>query len=121
MLPRNPLATAVNFVAGKRYDDAVQLLNEDRISFGPEDPLRPVLLSAPEAESSEWRGLLGKREDTEPFSLTFDELIAAFNERAARALGSLDRIDNAWLRISADREKLDADLDGIEQTEQQAP
>ncbi len=118
-LPRNLLATAVNFVAGKRYDDAVQLLNEDRISFSPEDPLRPVPLSAPDAVPSEWRGLLGKREDTEPFSLTFDELITAFNERAARALGSLDRIDIAWLRISADREKLNADLDGIELMEQQ--
>jgi hypothetical protein len=118
VLPRNPLAGAVNFVAGKRYEDAVQLLNEDHISFGPEDPLRPVLQAAPAAEASEWRGLLGKREDTEPFSLTFDELIAAFNERATRALGSLDRIDHAWLNISALRQKLDAELDEVEKAEQ---
>lgn len=116
--PESTLVRAVNFVARKRYEDAVQLLNEDRLQFAPDDPLRPVLQPAsPGTAASEWKGLLGRKEDCEPFSLTFDELIAAFNARAARAIASLDRLDSAWLQISDARSALDSTLDSVSDTE----
>lgn len=94
--PDNPLAAGRNLVSGGQYRKALDLLEADHIRFGPESTIPSILASAPDRP---WRGLLGRREDCEPFTLTFSGLNGAFNERAARAVAALDRVGTAWSRM----------------------
>lgn len=103
----------VNLVAESRYQEALKLLNQDAIQFEPKDGLEHIMRSP----RSDREALLGDLKTYEPFAMSFDELIAAFNERAARALTSLDTIESAWATIVPEMESVDAELLGIEAKE----
>ena len=106
--PGNPLTKTRNLVSGAHYQATLDLLEKESLQFGPETQIPTILSTAP---TQEWKGLLGRREDCEPFVLTFSGLNDVFNERAARALSALDRIETAWTRIGTALTKLDAQLD----------
>ncbi len=106
--PDNPLARGRNLVSGGRYQKALDLLEADQIQFGPESHIPAILSTAPDRP---WRGLLGRREDCEPFTLTFSGLNEAFNERADRAVKALDRVGTAWTRISHALTELEQRMD----------
>ncbi|MES2468207.1 MAG: hypothetical protein V4675_12950 [Verrucomicrobiota bacterium] len=114
--PANPLSKGRNLVSGGRYQAAVDLLEQEQIQFSPETQIPTILSTAPDQA---WRGLLGRREDCEPFALTFSGLNEAFNERAARALAGLDRIETAWTRIGTALMELDEAIAAAARAEKQ--
>ncbi|MGK0185886.1 MAG: hypothetical protein ACI9R3_001669 [Verrucomicrobiales bacterium] len=103
-------AKSINLVAESRYEKALKLLNEDAIQFQPKDGLEHIMRSP----RSERESLLGDVKTYEPFAMSFDELIEAFNVRAARALGALDIVENAWATIVPEMESVDALLRAVE-------
>ena len=114
--PGNPLTKFRNLVSGGRYQATLDLLEKESIQFSPDSQIPAILRTAPEQE---WKGLLGRREDCEPFSLTLSGLNEAFNERASRALSGLDRIDTAWTRIGSALTELDASIENAAALEKQ--
>ena len=108
--PNNPLTRGRNLVSGGQYQKALDLLEAERIQFGPESSIPAILSTAPERP---WRGLLGRREDCEPFTLTFSGLNEAFNQRAARAVEALDRVGTAWSGMGEALTGLDSRLAAV--------
>ncbi|MEZ5329664.1 MAG: hypothetical protein R3F19_31845 [Verrucomicrobiales bacterium] len=102
--PDGIAAKSVNLVAESRYSEALKLLREDAIQFKPADGLEHIMRSP----RSDRESLLGDVKTYEPFAMSFDELIDAFNQRAERALTSLDTIENAWATIVSEMESVDA-------------
>ncbi len=119
IFPKNPAKRSWNLVAEKNYQKALTLLTGEQLSFGKEDQLRPLKdTSAPaDAKKQQWDGLLGKREDTQAFSMSLAELDAAFHERAQRALDSLDKIEQSWDGVRVQANLLEQEIDAAEALE----
>lgn len=72
-------------------------LSTAKITFKPGDPTAGV-----SGQKRDWRAdLYGDSKDYEPFSLSFDELIAMFNARAKAAVDSLDKLEYAVTQSGA--------------------
>jgi hypothetical protein len=92
----------LNLVSGGNYHQSMRRLRDEPITFTPDEGIELIV----RGDTDERLGLLGKLESYKPFALSFNELIGEFNERAERALESLDRIENAWATIHGE-------LDGV--------
>jgi uncharacterized membrane protein YgcG len=108
LFPANPVGGSVNLVSGRRYERAVEMLEKRPLRFSPEDPVRRMLQGR---KLDEWSDLLGKHGGEEVFTLTFPELNGVFEERAARAVGSLAVLENCWVEVETLRGELEKSLD----------
>ncbi len=86
----------VNLFASRRYHRAMKLLRDEPIRFAPEEGIELIVRD----DATEHRKLLGNLETYTAFALSFNELIAEFNDRASRAVASLDTIENSWAEIN---------------------
>lgn len=111
--PDGVAGKGVNLVAEGRYAQALKLLKEDAIQFQPDEGLEHIM----RGPRNDRESLLGDVTTYAPFAMSFDELIAAFNERAARALASLDTIESAWATIVPEMEAVEATLRAAEDRE----
>ena len=80
-----------NFFFAGSYRQAIALLRDHPIAFKPEDGLELVVRGA----RTERDRLIGGLASYKPFTMTFNELIEAFNQRAQRALSSLDLLESS--------------------------
>lgn len=86
--PGGSAARLKNLVAAGAYRAAIRRLRDEPIVFAPEEGLE-LIVRGPKSERD---SLLGSLESYQPFQLSFEELIAAFNQRAERALTNLDQV-----------------------------
>ncbi len=80
-----------NFFLAGHYRRSIGLLRDHPIEFRPEEGLELVVRGA----RTERDRLIGDLASFKPFTMTFNELMAAFNLRAQRALASLDEIERS--------------------------
>ncbi len=90
-------ARCVNTFAVRRYRTATRRLRDEPVAFRHDDGLELVV----RGPKSERETLLGRLENYQPFTMSFQELIEAFNQRARRALTALEQVENA-LRTMGD-------------------
>ncbi len=90
-------ARCVNTFAVRRYRTATRRLRDEPVAFRHDDGLELVV----RGPKSERETLLGRLENYQPFTMSFQELIEAFNQRARRALSALEQVENA-LRTMGD-------------------
>ncbi|MBN2506672.1 MAG: hypothetical protein JXQ71_08260 [Verrucomicrobia bacterium] len=95
-----------NLFSTRQYRAAIRRLRDEPIVFQPEEGLALVV----QGPKSERDTLLGPLESYQPFKLSFNELIAAFNRRAERALANLDRVAEALTRSGATLESVQQHL-----------
>ncbi|MEW6161589.1 MAG: hypothetical protein AB1813_29510, partial [Verrucomicrobiota bacterium] len=93
--PAGALQRACNHFSRRRYRAALHLLRDQPISFKPEEALELVV----RGPKSERDTLLGHLESYQPFTMSFTQLIDAFNDRAKRALEHLDRVEHSLIQI----------------------
>jgi len=93
--PAPARARALNCFFAGRYKAAVRRLRHEPIAFRPEEGLERVMRGTP----TERDRLLGSLESYQPFQFSFTELIAAFNQRAERALAALHQVESAFAGI----------------------
>lgn len=94
------------FLAG-RYRQAVALLRDQPIAFKPEEGLELVVRGA----RTDTDRLLGGLASYEPFKMSFNEVIDAFNQRAQRALSSLDLLESSLRSAPGDFEAIRKSID----------
>jgi len=82
------------WVSAGPYREAIRRLRDEPIRFRPEEGLE-LVVRGPRTERDT---LLGHLESYQPFTMTFTELIDAFNERAGRALSELASVQSAILQ-----------------------
>lgn len=74
-----------------RFMRVTRLLRDEPIAFHPDDGIELVLRGRPTAEQK----LIGDLASYQPFSLSFEALVEAFNTRAGNALAALDALEAA--------------------------
>jgi predicted hydrocarbon binding protein len=93
--PKSPWGLLVNAFFSRRYRRAVELLGSQPIGFDRDQGLEAILEPAqkinPEAAG---RSLLGNPEDYEPFRMSFEQLISAYDEKQAAAVATVDRLEH---------------------------
>ncbi len=104
---------ATNLFFKRHYRAAIRRLRDEPVVFEPEEGLADALRD----KQTDRDRLLGDLDSYQPFKLSFNELIANFNQRAERALTALDELAEGQLKM--------ADLlveveQGIEKTRQDA-
>ncbi|MHB9008512.1 MAG: hypothetical protein ACYDC1_16470, partial [Limisphaerales bacterium] len=82
---------SMNLLSRRAYRRALSLLRDEPIDFQPRGALELVIRGS----RSDRTRLVGKVSDYEPFQLSFNELIEAFNRHASRALADLDQVESA--------------------------
>ena len=105
--PGTVFGKARNFFLRRAYLRALRLLKDEPIRFQPGDRVE-LIVRGPRTERDR---LLGDLASYQPFALTFQELIESFNQRAARALAALDRIESSTLDCTRVIAASEADLD----------
>lgn len=90
-LPAGLGRRAANQFTVRPFRAAVRRLQDEPIVFRPEDGLELVV----RGPTTERETLLGSVESYQPFTMTFEELMKAFNERAAKALGALRQVEDS--------------------------
>lgn len=89
-------ARLTNLFFKRRYLRAIKRLRNQPISFSPEDGLARVM----NKQRTDRDRLLGELDSYRPFQLSFNALIHHFNERAERALDSLNQLEKGQLEIA---------------------
>jgi hypothetical protein len=105
--PKSAGARLGNRFSRRRYLRVLRLLRDEPIAFRPDEGLELIVRGA----RTERDRLLGGVHAYQPFAMTFEALLAAFNERAARALASLDRIESSAPEVTALAEQAQRDHD----------
>jgi hypothetical protein len=105
--PGTVCGKARNFFLRRAYLRALRLLQDEPVRFQPGDRVE-LIVRGPRTERDR---LLGDLQSYQPFALTFQELIEAFNQRAARALAALDRIESSTLECTRATATVEADAD----------
>ncbi|HEY9172454.1 MAG TPA: hypothetical protein VI136_09245, partial [Verrucomicrobiae bacterium] len=107
-------ARFVNTFAVRRYRGAIRRLRDEPVAFRPDDGLELVV----RGPKSERETLLGRLENYQPFTMSFQELIEAFNQRANRALTSLEQVENALRTMSDTLESIRARIEEARKQEE---
>ncbi len=107
-------ARFVNTFALRRYRAAIRRLRDEPVAFRPDDGLELVV----RGPKSERETLLGRLENYQPFTMSFQELIEAFNQRANRALTALEQVENALRTMGDTLEAIRARLDEARKREE---
>jgi hypothetical protein len=95
-----PPRLANRFLRG-RFRRALGLLRDHPIEFKPDSALE-LVVRGPRTERDR---LLGQVASYQPFTMTFTELIEAFNQRAARALAALETVESSVISAGATLEQ----------------
>ncbi len=111
--PRVVWAKLVNLFFAQRYLQALRLLRDHPIEFRPGDALE-LVVRGPRTEKDR---LLGNLASYQPFTMTFNELIDAFNQRAGRALAALDTIESNLIAVGSTLEGVQKTIDAARATE----
>ncbi len=82
---------AGNFLLPGRYREVIGLLRDRPIEFRPEEGVELVVRGA----RTERDRLIGDLASYQPFTMTFNELMDGFNQRAQRALAALDQLERS--------------------------
>lgn len=92
--PRFGWSALMNAFSSRRYREAISQLGSQPIGFDREQGLEAVLepARAINTETAE-RSLLGDPGDYEPFRMSFEELIAAYDEKQSTATATVDRLE----------------------------
>lgn len=105
--PKSVGARLGNCFSRRRYLRVQHLLRDEPVAFRPDEGLELIVRGA----RTERDRLLGDVHSYQPFAMTFEALLTAFNERATRALASLDRIESAAPEVTALAEQAQRDHD----------
>lgn len=105
--PRSLSRRAGNLIRRRPFQRVLRLLRDEPIRFKPEERVE-LIVRGPRTEQD---ALVGDRQSYAPFALTFEALIAAFNERANRALQALDQIESGTTGCVQVVEAAQRDLD----------
>lgn len=97
----------VNSFSRRRYRRVLRLLRDEPIVFKPAEGLELIV----RGQRTERDRLLGDRASYEPFAMTFQQLMEAFNERAGRALTNLDLVESSVVDCTRAVESAQADTD----------
>lgn len=108
--PAGWAARVTSLFAARRYRAAIRRLRDQPIAFRPEEGLELVLRGRKSARDT----LLGSLESYQPFTLSFSELIAAFNERATRALAALDQLESSLSTVDGVLEATEKSLQSVQ-------
>lgn len=112
--PRAPLARLLNGFSARRYRQSVRLLSGEPIGFDDRDRLASILRMPDAGETKkQTRSLLGKLEDYEPFKLSFEKLIAAYDTRQALAKAHITRLEAGIDGLPLTQQELSATLEGL--------
>ncbi len=95
-----------NFLLARNFERAIQRLSFERVVYDRESGLPEIMREA--GSTPEIHVLAADLEDVRPFSSSFDELMDAFNDRAARCLVDLGSIESAARDIFGAMRELDA-------------
>ncbi len=88
--PRTPWGKAINCVSMRNFRKAIDLMSSKAIGFDKSEGLRSILKTGNQTKT---RVLLGDEKDYAPFSISFKQLISAFDERQAAVTSKLDRLE----------------------------
>ena len=102
--PKYAYQRAHNRFGISRYRRASALLEVDPITFRPGDGVAPLVR---EGEGEDGRPL-GRPEEQEAFSLTFEQLVEQFAALAAGAKDKLDTIESAWASIDSEQGEVES-------------
>ncbi len=94
----------VNVFAVRHYRAALRRLRDDPVVFSPDEGLE-FIIRGPRTQRET---LLGPVESYQPFTMTFQELIDAFNQRAGRAVAGIGQVDGSVNHL-ADVQKASTD------------
>lgn len=97
----------VNSFSRRRYRRVLRLLRDEPIVFKPAEGLELIV----RGQRTERDRLLGDRASYEPFAMTFQQLMEAFNERAGRALANLDLVESSVVDCTRAVESAQTDTD----------
>lgn len=111
LAPHGLVARIVNLVSSRRYQHAVRLLGSESIGFDATVRLEAIL--TPEKSSGTTRRLLGEVEDYEPFQLSFDALIRAYDDRQAAAKAQIHRLEGGIDGLPLDQQTLSTRLETL--------
>jgi hypothetical protein len=92
--PAGAAGRFINLFAAAKYKGTIRRLRDEPIVFQPEEGLELAIRGS----KTERERLLGSLESYQPFKLSFNELIAGFNQRAGRALASLDQVETSLVK-----------------------
>jgi hypothetical protein len=103
----------INLFRRGPYQRAVALLKDSPIAFRPEEGLELVVRGA----RTERDRLIGSVDSYQPFTMTFNALIDAFNEHAQRALSALDRVEGSLLKAPDEFQAVQRQIDSARSAE----
>jgi hypothetical protein len=102
-----------NLFLAVQYRRSIGLLRDHPIEFRPEEGVELVVGGA----RTERDRLIGELASFKPFTMTFNELMAAFNLRAQRALASLDEIEHSLQKAPDTLRSVQKSIDQTRATE----
>jgi hypothetical protein len=111
--PPNAPARWFNLFAARHYRAAIRRLRDESIRFKPEDGLE-LVVRGPKTERDT---LLGHLESYQPFAMSFNQLIEAFNERASRALANLEQVESSLVQVGDTLESLQKQIQTVRSRE----
>ena len=111
LVPHGLFARIVNLVSPRRYQHAIRLLGTESIGFDATAGLEAILNPTKASETS--HRLLGKVEDYEPFQLSFDSLIRAYDERQDAAKAQIHRLEGGIDGLPLDQQTLSARVETL--------
>ncbi len=97
----------VNFFSRRRYRRVLRLLRDEPIVFKPAEGLDLIV----RGQRTERDRLLGDRAAYEPFAMTFQQLMDAFNQRAERALTNLDLLESSVVNCTGAVQAAQTDIE----------
>ncbi|MBM3832333.1 MAG: hypothetical protein FJ403_03460 [Verrucomicrobia bacterium] len=107
--PAGALQRCQNLFGTRRYAAALNLLRDQPIAFRPDEALE-LIVRGPKTERDT---LLGHLESYKPFTMSFNQLIDEFNQRAARALASIELVESSLINVGKTLEAIQATIDMV--------
>ena len=111
--PVSPWGRVLNLFGQSNYAQAIEILDERRLTFTPEDGIK--LLAE---EGQQGATPLGNINDQEHFDLTFEELLQQYRSRYERAKTSLDSLEDCWSNLIPMLEQLQTKIQTLGEGDQ---
>jgi hypothetical protein len=93
--PKETWSKVINLFTRGKFEEARELLTKTPIVFNPESRIE-LILNGPKDKQL---GLIGELSDYQPFSISFDDLISGFNQRAKSTLNKMDSLQSQQLSL----------------------
>lgn len=102
-----------NLVSASAYRAAVKRLRDEPVVFRPEEALE-LVVRGPRTERDT---LIGELESYSPFTMSFEDLIKTFNERARHALELLDQVETSLIQAGTRLEAVQKSINAVRRRE----